>query len=44
MFPLLVVVGYLTHSLSEAYGYLSVVWNAIACALAVFVETKTSLS
>lgn len=44
MFPLLIVIGYLTHSLSEADGYLSVVWNAVASALAVFIETKTSSS
>lgn len=44
MFPLLIVGGYLTHGLSEADGYLSVVWNAVACALVVFIETKTSFS
>lgn len=42
IFPLLVVISYLTHSLSEADGYLSVVWNAIASALAVFIETEAS--
>lgn len=44
VFPLLIVGGYLTHGLSEADGYLSVVWNAVARALVVFIETKTSLS
>lgn len=42
MFPLLVVMCYLTHCLAKAYGYLSMVWNAIASALVIFVETKTS--
>lgn len=44
MFPLLIIMGDLTHSLSEADGYLSVVRNAIASALAVFIETETSFS
>ena len=43
-FPLLIVVGYLTHRLPEADGHLSVVWNAVASALAVFIETETSFS
>lgn len=44
MFPLLIVMSYLTNSLSEADGYLSVVWNSVASALSVFIETKTSFS
>lgn len=44
MFPLLVVIGHLTHSLTKADGYLAVVWNAIASALAVFIEAKASFS
>lgn len=44
MFPLLIVVCDLTHSLSKTDGYLSMVRNAVAGALAVFIETKTSFS
>lgn len=44
MFPLLVVVGDLAHGLPEADGNLAVVWNAVARALSVFVETETSFS
>lgn len=44
VFPLLIVVSHLTHSLSEADGHLSVVWNAVACAFSVFIKAKTSFS
>lgn len=43
-FSLLIVVCYLADCLSQADGYLSVVWNATTGALAVFVETQTSFS
>lgn len=44
MFPLLIVMSYFTHSISQADGHLSVVWDAIAGTLTVFVETETSFS
>lgn len=44
VFPFLIVMGYFTHSLSQADGNFSVVWNAVASTLAVFIETKTSFS
>lgn len=44
MFPLLIVTGDFTHSLSETDGHLTVIWNAVASAFAVFIETKASFS
>ena len=43
-FPLLISVGYLTHGVPEADGNLSVVRNAVASALSVFIETEASFS
>lgn len=42
MFPLFVVVGYFTHGLLQAEGHLSVVRDATADTLVVFVETEVS--
>lgn len=44
MFPLLVVTGDFTHSLSETDGHLAVIWNAITSTFAVFIETEASFS